>query len=730
LSVVQSILPNSNSVQASHTAPPQVSQSKPQEAQAPNTNSGSSDPKKGEVNLTSNYKDGSGPNDEEEIKFDDDGENERNVTTDTHIESQTVQPAVGHPEHQSSVQRPSLDSSIPPSNEAKQLQKASAHWFKKSEPVPNRRPAGQNKVTFTSTTHSAKVTEHLPSVTRSGRISKPTSTSRTHLLIDEDNNLCHPSGEMFSLQEKPTSFIPETYDQAIKCPESNKWIHAMEEELKSHSTNGTWQVEDCPKDQKPITAKWVFAIKTDENNKPIRYKARLVARGFQQHEGVDYDETFAPVTKLKSVKLLLSLAATQNLEVKQLDFDTAFLNATLSHKVYLRLPPGTSNPGGVVRLIKSLYGLKQAGHDWNKLISGKLVKLGYTQLKCDNCLFIKRTQNGRVIILALYVDDTSIFYDKLDKHIWLADKAAIASSYKIKDIGDCQWFLNMKVTRDRKKGTITLSQSAYIERVLEKFNMKDCKPVGNPCVSYDLYCPPEKSNLDHTPLTPQQQNYYQQIIGSLNYAAMVTRPDIAYATNELGRFNAAAKQYHLQAAKHVLRYLRGTVNLGLEFKKHQTQFPQMEVYTDASWANDLETRRSTSGLLVKFNGNVISWATKKQRTVARSSTEAEYVAAADATSEAIWLKSWVREVLGERIAISLIVLCDNQSAIALAKNDTFHQRTKHIDVCHHFIREQTEWKNIIIRYVPTAEQDADILTKFISLNGKFKTLRERIISTV
>ena len=403
----------------------------------------------------------------------------------------------------------------------------------------------------------------------------------------------------------------------------------------------------------------------------------------------------------------------------------------------MRLPDGTGKPGTSVLLLKALYGLKQAGHDWNKLLVKKIVSLGYTQLKCDNCLFVKNLPNDRRIIISVYVDDTQAFYHKLDEDIWLADKASIASSFKIKDIGDCKWFLNMKVSRDREAGTITLSQSAYVENVINRFNMQDCKPVVNPCVNYDLHSPPKESNLDQTQLTPKLQNYYQQIIGSLNYAAMTTRPDIAYATNELGRFNATAKQFHLQAAKHVIRYLKGTINIGLVFRRDNKPSPhvevysnackpsnQLEFYTDASWANDLETRRSTSGLLVRFNGNVVTWSSKKQRTVARSSTEAEYVAAADSVSEAIWLRSWVEQVLGETIVVQL--MCDNQSAIALAKNDTFHQRTKHIDVSHHFIREQIEFGNIKVHYVPTAEQDADILTKYVNLSKKFQTLRDRL----
>jgi len=394
----------------------------------------------------------------------------------------------------------------------------------------------------------------------------------------------------------------------------------------------------------------------------------------------------------------------------------------------MKLPNGTDQPGTVVRLHKSLYGLKQAGHDWNKLIRNKIIKLGYTQLKCDNCLFVKTTSNGRRIILALYVDDTSVFYDKLDENIWLADKASIASSYKIKDIGECQWFLNMRVKRDRKSGTITLSQSAYIERILKKFGMEDCKSVVNPCMSYDLFEPPKDAKLDQTQLSPDQQKYFQQIIGSLSYAALTTRPDIAYATNTLGRFSAAAKRFHLDAAKHVLRYLKGTINTGLEFKHYDVLFPRVEVFTDSNWGNDLETRRSTSGLLVRFNGNVISWATKKQRTVARSSTEAEYVAAADSTSEAIWLKFWMREVLNEDVIP--VLLCDNQGAMALAKNDTFHQRTKHIDIAHHFIRERLEWGDIAIKYVPTAEEDADILTKAFDSTVKFRNVRDRIVKPI
>jgi hypothetical protein len=323
------------------------------------------------------------------------------------------------------------------------------------------------------------------------------------------------------------------------------------------------------------------------------------------------------------------------LEIKQIDFDTAFLNAKLNHDVYMKLPEGTSYPPGtVVKLIKSIYRLKQAGHDWHVVLRDLLISLGYEQLQCDRCVFIKRVNADRMIILPLYVDDTLSIYNKKDESIWLEDKAKISAKYAIKDMGDCEWILNMKLVRDRTKRTITLSQQAYIERVLETFNHQDCKPISTPTMDVDLFAPP--SGCDTTPLTPKEQNHYQAVVRSLLYAALTTRPDISFAVNELGRFNAKATRLQLQAAYHVLRYLKGSLNYGLIFKPKDksTNEYNLDIYSDASWANDLETRRSTSGMLVRFNGNIVNWSSRKQKTVAISSTEAEYMSASEAVCEA------------------------------------------------------------------------------------------------
>jgi hypothetical protein len=272
-----------------------------------------------------------------------------------------------------------------------------------------------------------------------------------------------------------------------------------------------------------------------------------------------------------------------------------------------------------------------------------------------------------------------------------------------------------------------MSQEAYIKRVLENFQFSQCKPLSYPCIDADLFLPP--AGCDETPLDRKEQTRYQSIVGSLLYAALTTRPDIAFAVNELGRFNAQANQFHMLAAHHVLRYLAGTTNHGLVFRLHGSPHDiKPEVYTDSSWANDLETRRSTSGMVVKLNGNVVSWLSRKQKTVALSSTEAEYMAASEATSEALWLRAWIKEVF--QVDAPVLLYCDNQSALALAKNDTFHQRTKHIDIRYHFIRERVQWGHVIMQFVPTEDQEADILTKRYNCGKRFAEQRARLVVPV
>ena len=528
---------------------------------------------------------------------------------------------------------------------------------------------------------------------------------------------------LISAELDDDTFEPKTYKQATRCKNSPRWMKSVEEELAALEANGTWAQVPAPENAPVITAKWVFKVKLDSENRPVRYKARLVARGFQQEHGISYDETFAPVVKYKSIKIVLSITANRDMELKQIDFDTAYLNATLSHDVYMQMPEGSNYPKGtVLKLVKSLYGLKQAGHDWHEIARDLLLNLNYEQLECDKCVFLKYTSDDRFIILTLYVDDTIAAYDKKDESVWLSDKETIGATYKIKDIGDCEWILNMKVVRNREAKTIHLSQEAYIQRVLLTYGYDQSIPLVTPGSDIDLFLPPPGSDI--TPLGKVEQNLYQSIVGSLSYAAMCTRPDISFAVNELSRFQAQATQCQLQQAQRVLRYLKGTSNYGLEFKPQANPMSATpEIYVDSSWANDLETRRSTTGILALFNGNAITWASKKQKTVATSSTEAEYMACAEAAKEALWLRTWINEVF--RVEIPVTMYCDNRSSIDLAKNDTFHQRTKHIDISHHFIREKVIAGQVKQVFVPSENNLADILTKNFSSGVKFKDLRDR-----
>lgn len=615
----------------------------------------------------------------------------------------------------------------PKSREVRELERNAISMGSKRPPsVPSRAKAGLNQVTYPSGTDRLQITTAERSQSRFGRTINPVIKKRFHLMVSD------PDAQelLASLVSGGIINEPKTYKQAMNSPDAPKWEQAMKEELDSLKKLGTWILVPRPKDVKPITAKWVFKIKLDANNQPTRFKARLVARGFQQTHGIDYDETFAPVVKIKSLKLILSWAADEDLEIKQIDFDTAFLNAELEHEVYMELPEGSNHPPGtVIKLLKSLYGLKQAGHDWHHLARDVLIKLGYKQLKCDTCVFIKRLNNGRMIVIPLYVDDAIAVFHPDDEPIWQADKSAIASQYAIKDLGDCNWILNMKLVRNRETGTITLSQQAYVERVLETFNQENAIPMVQPCPDYDLFLPP--SGVDTTPLNKKEQTRYQAIVGSLLYAALTTRPDISFATNELGRFNSQATQAHMHAALHYLKYLSGTANYGLCFTrnngKRELQL-HLEIFSDASWGNDLETRRSTSGMVVKFNGNIVSWSSRKQKTVALSSTEAEYMAASEATCEALWLRTWVMEVF--RVEVPVIIYCDNQSAIALSSNDKFHQRTKHIDIRYHLIRENVAAGYIKLHFIPTADQEADILTKKLQTGKDFKRQRDRMMVMV
>jgi hypothetical protein len=499
------------------------------------------------------------------------------------------------------------------------------------------------------------------------------------------------------------------------------------------------------------------------------HKARLVAQGFAQQEGRDYHETFAPTLKYVTLRWLLVHAAKHGRLLRQLDVTTAYLNARMEEEVYMRQPDGfvdAQRPHAVCRLRKSLYGTKQAGHNWNKELNGFLTgELALNRSRSDPCLYWRATRTGGVLLLCVFVDDMVASVSAEDEAEWLSVKARLMRKYPSKDLGAARLVLGMTVHRHEQRGAIVLEQRAYIEKVLQQWGMDGCKPARTPEEARapplsTRQCVPEAERA--LTVNVQRRRDYESLVGSLLYAAVSTRPDIAHAVNQLTRFMAAPGDAHWQAAKRVLRYLAGTRQLGLTFHpcSEEEAAPVLCAYTDADWAGDTDTRRSTTGYAVMMHGCCVAWLSKKQPTVALSSAEAEYMAIGMGVREIKWMRGLITEVLhshsagggaeepcmhGQQLAgprhacatrhasagstrvLASVVRSDNQAALSMcAHAGAMHQRTKHIDVRHHFIQEAVEAGEVRLEWCPSAEQLADLLTKGLGPQI-FSPLRDRLM---
>lgn len=496
---------------------------------------------------------------------------------------------------------------------------------------------------------------------------------------------------------------PGTFREAMRSSDKDKWVSAMIEEYKSLMKLHTWELVDRP-DQKVIPCKWVYKVKKNAHGNITKYKARLVAKGYSQTCGVDYFETFAPVVRNSSLRTLFALAAKLGMKMRHLDVDTAFLNGELEEEVYMHQPEGFAEPGQrnkVCLLKKSLYGLKQAPRAWNLKLNQTLSSLGFKRTPSEPCVYTKLF-GTELVILAVYVDDIIVFH-KSDK---LADvvKSDLQSSFSIKDIGSLSYYLGLNVIQN--DGCIQVSQTTFINNVLKKFNMLQCSKAATPL---------QKVKLQANESGDPSSYPFRSLIGSLMYVAVNTRPDIAYATSYLSQFLTKFDKTHWLAAKRVLQYLKGTIDYCITYTKSNET---MIGLADSDWANDND-RRSYSGLFFTLSGGPISWESKKQCIVALSSTEAEYMALTVATKEAIFLQRFIREVTGESVT-PVTLFNDSQSAHKLVLNPVHHNRTKHIDTRFHFIREKVADGTIVIKYVPTADMYADILTKPLGRVNHYK----------
>jgi len=497
---------------------------------------------------------------------------------------------------------------------------------------------------------------------------------------------------------------PSTVSEALEGPDARNWEEAMDSEMESILKNDTWTLTELPPGRKPIGCKWIFRLKLLPDGTVERYKARLVAKGFAQQEGVDFNETFAPVAKFTSIRLILAIAVGEKLFIHQMDVKTAFLYGFLKELVFMTQPEGyiqKSQEHLFCKLHRSLYGLKQAPRAWYSRIDIYLCQLGFKRSVADHGIYVKVYGDVK-IILALYVDDLLILCNKLE--VIFQVKADLSKEFEMTDLGEAKFILGIYLEQNIPEGYIRLNQSGYIAKILERFKMEDSNPVSTPLDVSVKLC----KNQD-PPLAEMKDIPYQSAVGSLMYAMIATRPDIAAAVGVVCRFMSNPTRQHWTAVKRILRYLKGTKHFSLQYQATGDKV-KLTGYSDSNWAGDLDTRRSTTGYTFLVNSGSISWSSKIQTTVALSTTEAEYMALSETTKEVIWLRQLLSD-LGYQQQSPTTLYVDNQSTISLAKNPVMHARTKHIDICHHFIREHLDNQDINLEYINTADMIADILTK-------------------
>jgi Reverse transcriptase (RNA-dependent DNA polymerase)/Integrase core domain len=491
--------------------------------------------------------------------------------------------------------------------------------------------------------------------------------------------------------------IPEKVEDAMK---DEKWIQAMETEMRALEKNSTWELVELPRGKHIVGCKWIYSIKYNEKGEIDRYRARLVAKGYTQTYGIDFQETFSPVAKLNTIRVILSLAANFDWPLHQFDVKNAFLHGDLEEEIYMEIPPGCcghDTRNKVCKLKKALYGLKQSPRAWFERFCSAMRSYGYTQGDSDHTLFFKRFE-GKITILIIYVDDMIITGDNLEEIKGLEQK--LSGDFEMKNLGGLKYFLGIEVCRNKK--SIFLSQRKYILDLLTEVGMLECKPAETPCV--------KNIKLDENRSSKSvNKERYQRLVGKLIYLSH-TRPDIAYAVSIISQFMHNPAEEHMEAVMRIIRYLKGTPGRGIKFIKQG--HTEITGYTDADWAGNIVDRKSTAGYFTFVGGNLVTWRSKKQNVVALSSAEAEFRGMVKGVFELLWIKKLLTE-LGFKPENEMQLFCDNKAAIDISHNPVQHDRTKHIEVDRHFIKEKLDSNIISLPFVRSQEQIADILTKAV-----------------
>ncbi|KAJ9545538.1 hypothetical protein OSB04_025245 [Centaurea solstitialis] len=489
--------------------------------------------------------------------------------------------------------------------------------------------------------------------------------------------------------------VPTSYHKAFADPH---WLRAMQTEFSALKENDTWDLVPRPVDRPVIRCMWLFRHKFKSDGSLERYKARLVVNGKSQTVGIDCEDTFSPVVKPVTIRTVLSVAVSRLWPIHQLDVKNAFLHGHLNEIVYMQQPPGFVDrqfPNFVCRLKKSLYGLKQAPRAWYTRFATYILSHGFRSSVCDNSLFIY-TQGTQMAYLLLYVDDiviTASSDDLLQTIIRM-----LSREFAMTDLGKLHHFLGIKVTHN--SNGLFLDQSQYAKDIISRASMSSCKPCTTP-VDLNAKLSATDGPLFHDP------TLYRSLAGALQYLTF-TRPDISYAVQQVCLFMHEPHEPHFAFLKRIIRYLQGTLSYGIRIVRSTTI--SLVAYCDADWGGCPDSRRSTSGYRVFFGDNLISWSSKRQSTVSRSSAEAEYRGVANAVAEATWVRNLLLE-LQLPLRQASVVYCDNVSAVYLSDNPVQHQRTKHIEIDIHFVREKVRIGHIRVLHVPSSLQYADIFTK-------------------
>ena len=480
----------------------------------------------------------------------------------------------------------------------------------------------------------------------------------------------------------------------------------MLDEMNSLIENDTFDIVELPEGKTAVGGRWVYAVKESPDNKDI-FKARYVAKGFNQTYGVDYFSTFAPTTRMSTIRMVIQIAVNCNYMIHQMDVKSAYLNAPIDCEVFMEQPKGfeKTTPDGkklVYKLKKSLYGLKQSANNWKSVLCDFFTMQDCKQSQYDQCVYIYDSNGGRIIYV-VWVDD--IIIAASSSMLMEMGKNNLKKRFKMKDLGPISKFLGIRFTH-HANGSVSIDQTQYLLNILQKFGMDNCKPRSTPCeLKADSYYNEDDQTVIDEP-------GYRAIVGSLIYAMTCTRPDLSWIVSKLSQHLSRPTEGDWTLLKQVLRYLKGTVDLKMNFSKTNSEL-QLVGYSDADWASSVEDRRSTTGYYFQLNseGPAISWKSRKQQTVALSTCEAEYMALCETSQEALYLSCVFRDLSGNVNESPTQIYGDNQGSLDLVRNPVKHNKSKHIDIKYHFIRDLCTTNKINLSHVRTDDNIADIMTK-------------------